>query len=186
MEIRMATMADSKNILEIYRPYIEETAISFEYEVPGLDEFEERVSGILKNYPYLVAEEDGKILGYSYATRFKVRKAYDHVVEASIYVDRQAKGRGIGRALYTELEKYLLKQNVFVLYACITETDRKDDEHLTDDSIKFHERMGYREIGRHKNSGYKFGKWYGIIWMEKVIGDRPDVPEPFIPISEME
>ncbi len=186
MEIRMATMADSKDILEIYRPYIEETAISFEYEVPGLDEFEERVSGILKNYPYLVAEEYGKVLGYAYATRFKVRKAYDHVVEASIYVDRQAKGRGIGRALYTELEKYLLRQNVFVLYACITETDRDDDEHLTDDSIKFHERMGYREIGRHEKSGYKFGKWYGIIWMEKVIVDRPEMPEPFIPISEIE
>ena len=95
MKIRMATAEDSKGILEIYRPYIEETAISFEYEVPGIDEFSDRVSGILMDYPYLVAEEDGRILGYAYATRFKARKAYDHVVEVSIYVDRDAKGRGI-------------------------------------------------------------------------------------------
>ena len=185
MEIRMATLADSKDILEIYRPYIEDTAVSFEYDVPEIEEFSDRISGTLKNYPYLVAVEDGRIMGYAYASRFKVRKAYDHVVEVSIYVDREARGRGIGRALYTELEAYLLRQNIYVLYACITVTERKDDEYLSDDSVRFHERMGYREIGRHERSGYKFGKWYGIIWMEKVLCDRPDEPEPFIPLSEL-
>lgn len=186
MKIRMATAEDSKDILEIYRPYVEETAISFEYDVPEIEEFSDRVSGILMDYPYLVAEEDGRILGYAYATRFKARKAYDHVVEVSIYVDRDAKGRGIGRELYTELEKYLLGQNVFLLCACITATERDDDEFLTDDSIKFHTAMGYRVAGRHDKIGYKFGRWYGIIWMEKDLSDRPDEPGPFIPFSEKE
>lgn len=179
MLIRSAVPADAGEILKIYAPYVEKTAISFEYEVPTHEEFQSRVEGILANYPYLVAVEDGEIVGYSYASRFKPRKAYDHVAEVSIYIAEDHKGKGIGRALYEELEQQLVAKNVFVAYACITETERANDEYLTDDSINFHTKMGYRLVGRHELCGYKFGRWYSMIWMEKVLAPRPAHPEEF-------
>ena len=103
--IRSAVPEDSGDILKIYAPYVEKTAISFEYDVPSHEEFRSRVEGILAEYPYLLAVEDGEIVGYAYASHFKPRKAYDHVAEVSIYIAENHKGKGIGRALYEELEK---------------------------------------------------------------------------------
>ena len=179
MMIRSAVPEDSGDILKIYAPYVERTAISFEYDVPSQEEFRSRVEGILAEYPYLVAVEDGEIVGYAYASHFKPRKAYDHVAEVSIYIAENHKGKRIGRALYEELEKQLVSRNVFVAYACITDTDRPDDEYQTDDSINFHTKMGYRMVGRHELCGYKFGRWYSMIWMEKVLAPRPEHPEEF-------
>lgn len=183
MKIRTARPEDAVEILKIYAYYVRETAITFEYDVPQEEEFRNRISETLKNYPYLVAEEGGKIAGYAYASIFKGRIAYQHSAEVSIYIDREFRGRGIGRALYEELERELLKQNVFTLYACITVTDRKDDPFLNDDSAIFHGRMGYRLCGRHENCGYKFSRWYSMIWMEKNIGNRPEHPDDFIPFG---
>ena len=185
MEIRIATPEDAREILEIYAPYIENTAISFEYEVPSLEEFRGRIENTLKRYPYLVAVENGRIIGYSYASNLKIRRAYDHTAEVSIYVDQNHKGRGIGRALYAELEKYLVRQNIFQVYACITGTDRPDDEYVNDSSEKFHSKMGFRLTGRHDNCGYKFGKWFNMFWMEKILAERPEHPDDFIPFSRL-
>ena len=186
MEIRIAKPEDAGDILKIYAYYIENTAISFEYDVPTEAEFRKRVEDILKKHPYLVAVDGGRIVGYAYASPFKARVAYKHSCEVSIYIDRNYHGRGIGRALYEELERLLLKQNVINLYACITETDRPDDPYLTDDSVRFHTRMGYRLVGRHENCGYKFDRWYSMIWMEKFIADRPGHPEDFVPFGELD
>ena len=101
------------------------------------------------------------------------------MAEVSIYIAENHKGKRIGRALYEELEKQLVSRNVFVAYACITDTDRPDDEYQTDDSINFHTKMGYRMVGRHELCGYKFGRWYSMIWMEKVLAPRPEHPEEF-------
>lgn len=184
MQIRTATPNDAEELLKIYAPYVENTAISFEYTVPTLNEFKERIKNILSEYPYLVAIDNGKIIGYAYASHFKEREAYSHTVEVSIYIDRAEHGKGIGKSLYTELEKILASQNVFIIYACIAIPDGHD-EHLSDGSVKFHTKMGYHTVGRHNLCGYKFGKWYSMIWMEKVIMPRKDKPQPFRRFSEL-
>lgn len=184
--VRTATLGDCEALLEIYAPYVENTAISFEYDVPTAEDFRGRIERILKDYPYLVAEMDGQIVGYAYAGIFHGREAYKHAVETSIYVAQNARGKGVGSVLYRELEKSLLKQNVYILYACISRSERENDSHLTDASIRFHEHYGYKLVGVHENCGYKFNKWYSIVWMERLLCKRPANPEPFIPYSELQ
>ena len=183
MLIRLATVKDAEEILAIYAPYVRNTAITFEYDVPEIGEFRSRIESTLENYPYLVAVEEGKIVGYAYAGAFRKRAAYQHSVEMSIYLDEQYRQHGIGRLLYQELEKRLLKQNVFSVYAGVTTSDREDDDFVTDASIHFHEKMGYTMIGVHHLCGYKFDQWYNLAWFEKTLGIRPEKPVPFIPFS---
>jgi len=183
MQIRVATADDAEQLLAIYSPYVEQTAISFEYVPPTIEEFRERINNTLENYPYLVAEENGRILGYTYAGVFHGREAYKHSVETSLYVAMDERGRGLGAVLYSQLEEWLKRQKVYNMYACITYTDR-EDEYVTDASIRFHEKNGYVLVGKHQLSGYKFDRWYGVLWMEKMIGVRPEHPDPFIPFSK--
>jgi len=185
MEIRIAEPGDAEAIRSIYAPYVADTAITFEYDIPDVQEFQRRIENTLERYPYLVALEQGNVIGYAYAGPFRPRAAYQHSVEASIYVNRKQTGKGVGRILYTELEKILLRQNVYVMYACITATEREQDEHLTNKSILFHEHLGYTLAGRFFHCGYKFDKWYSMIWMEKRIGEQPDHPEAFLPYPDL-
>ncbi len=185
MQIRIATTKDAESIQKIYAPYVEKTAVTFDYDVPGIDDFQQRIVNTLKEYPYLVAFEQGRVIGYAYASSFHAREAYRHSAEVSIYLNENWHKKGVGRQLYQELEKRLIRQNVFILYACITTTERKNDENLTDASVRFHEKMGYTLIGKHNLCGYKFDKWYSVIWMEKLIADRVDRPNAFVPFSEL-
>lgn len=169
--IRKATAGDAKALLDIYAPYIEKTAITFEYEVPALEDFENRIRQISKSYPYIVAIEGGKAVGYAYASQYKARAAYLRSVETSIYLDINARHHGIGRRLYSELEKMLQKQGILNMNACITFID-KPDEHLPLDSVHFHETMGFKRCAHFHKIGYKFNKFYDIIWMEKMIGEH--------------
>ena len=169
--IRVACIKDAEELLEIYSYYVENTAITFEYDVPTLAEFEERMKRIIEEYPYIVMEMDGKIVGYAYAGQFKNRPAYDWCVETSIYVHKDYKGRGIGRELYRVLEDILKLQNILNLNACIAYID-EDDEYLNKDSTYFHEKMGYRLVGEFYKCGYKCNRWYNMIWMEKFIGEH--------------
>lgn len=168
MLIRSAATEDADRLLEIYSYYVENTAISFEYETPSLEEFRGRISHTLEKYPYLVAEENGVIQGYAYAGIFKGRAAYDHCCEVTIYLDRDSKGKGYGKALYEALEDALKKQGIINLYACIGDPI-VEDEYLTKDSEKFHQHMGYTKVGEFHRCGYKFGRWYNMIWMEKIV-----------------
>lgn len=170
-EIRLATVEDAPKLLEIYRYYVESTAITYEYDVPSLEEFEKRIENVLKNFPYLVAEQDGTILGYAYASKFHERAAYQWSVEMSIYLDKDQKRNGLGRMLYEELEKRLKAQGILNLYACIGYPE-KEDEYLTYDSVRFHEKMGYKLIGEFHKCGKKFDRWYNMVWMEKIIGEH--------------
>ncbi len=183
MEIRIASIKDAESIRSIYAPYVIETAVSFEYEVPSVEEFERRISYTLNKYPYLVAVEQGKIVGYAYASAFHPRIAYQHSAELSIYLDRDYRRKGIGKRLYNKLEELLLMQNVYLVHACIASPD-EEDEHLTADSERFHEKLGFKLSARHDRCGYKFGKWYSIVWMDKVIKERPENPEDFIPFHK--
>lgn len=173
--IRLVKPEDAGRLVEIYAPYVKQTAVTFEYEVPSVAEFRKRIESILKKYPYLVAEQDGEITGYAYAGVFIERPAADWAAEAAIYVDRGRRRSGVGRALYEALEKALIRQNILNINACIA-CPEAEDEYLTYDSIRFHERMGYRMAGRFHQCGYKFGH-YDLVWMEKHLGEHPAKPE---------
>lgn len=180
-KIRVATVNDAEKLLEIYAPYVEHTAITFEYEVPTVDEFRRRIENVLQRYPYLVAENNGKLLGYAYAGSFKERAAYDWAVETSIYVREDLKRKGIGSLLYNALEEALKKQGILNVNACIAYTENEND-YLTNDSVRYHEKFGYKTVAHFHKCGYKNNTWYDMVWMEKFIGEhlenQPDV-KPF-------
>lgn len=169
--IRTAGVKDADKLLEIYAPYVERTAVTFEYEVPLKEEFEKRIQRTLEKYPYLVAESDCEILGYAYAGSFHARPAYDWAVETSIYVKQNQKRKGVGRTLHDALENVLKEQNILNMNACIAYIE-KEDEYLTRDSVIFHTHMGYRMVGEFYECGYKFNRWYNMVWMEKHIGQH--------------
>lgn len=171
MTIRSATISDAEEILSIYAPYVEQTAITFEYDVPSVEEFRQRIAKTLERYPYLVAEDDTGIVGYAYAGVFKARAAYDWCVETSIYVRMNAHGHGIGKRLYAELELLLKQQGILNVNACITWADLPD-EYVTHQSPEFHSHLGYAKCAHFHKCGYKFGRWYDMIWMEKMIGEH--------------
>lgn len=167
--IRDAKLEDAERILEIYAYYVENTAISFEYDVPTLSEFQDRMKNTMKRYPYLVVEKDGKIQGYTYAHPFVGRAAYGWSCELTIYLDHRAKRAGLGRMLYEELEKRLSAMGILNLYACIGYLE-VEDEYLNKNSAEFHAHLGFVKVGEFHKCGYKFGRWYDMIWMEKIIG----------------
>lgn len=184
IEICQAELEDAKGLLAIYAPYVEETAITFEYEVPSLDDFRERMREIMRFYPYLVAKRDGAIIGYAYASAFHERAAYQWSAEVTIYLAKAARGQGLGRKLYQELETYLKQMGVLNLNACIASTS-KEDTHLTNTSQKFHEALGYHLVGRFHKTGYKFERWYDMIWMEKALGEHPTPPKALRSFQEI-
>lgn len=182
--IRIATEEDAKELLAIYEGYVRNTAITFEYEVPSEEEFRGRIRHTLEKYPYLAAEEDGKIVGYAYAGPFHERAAYDWAVETSIYVAADCRQHGVGRKLYEVLEENLKKQGILNVNACIA-YPRVEDEYLTKDSVKFHEKLGYQMVGTFHECGYKFNRWYDMVWMEKFIGEHRKNQPGMIPFSEI-
>lgn len=184
IKIRPATEADAAEILNIYAPYITDTAITFEYDVPTLEEFTGRIRHTLEKYPYLVAVRDSEIIGYAYAGAFYGRAAYDWSAETTIYVKKGCRHSGVGKLLYQALETALKAQNIINLYACIGYPE-EDDEYLTKNSKQFHEHLGYRLIGEFRKCGYKFGRWYHMVWMEKMIGEHPEKPERVKRFSEI-
>lgn len=177
IKIRTATGQDAPALLAIYTPYVEHTAITFEYTVPSPEEFAGRIRHTLENYPYLVAELDGRVVGYAYASAFKSRAAYDWSAETSIYTDRSLQHMGIGTALYTALEELLTRQQICNLCACIAYPNPA--------SIAFHEGFGYRMAAHFTASGYKAGRWHDMVWMEKTLCPHTVPPAPFIPFSKL-
>lgn len=177
IQIRMATVEDAKVLLEIYKPYVEQTTITFEYEVPSIKEFASRIQNTLLRYPYLVAELGDEVVGYAYASPFKSRAAYDWSVETSIYVKQSIRGKGVGKKLYAALETYLKAQHIVNINACITYPNNA--------SIGFHEQLGYKKVAHFTKCGYKLGQWCDMIWMEKMLGEHDEVPLPVCSIQEV-
>ena len=184
--IRTATPDDAAALLQIYRPYVEETAITFEVETPSLEEFRNRIVRTMQKYPWIVLEdENGTIIGYAYANTFKGRAAYNWSVETSIYLDRDCRGRGLGHTLYDALEDILRRMNIRNLNACIACTDREDDPYLGKGSVRFHKKFGYTIVGTFHDCGFKLGNWYSMVWMEKMIGAHDGAPEDVIWFPEL-
>ena len=157
--IRLATDRDLSAMLAIYKPYVEETTYSFEYDTPCLRTFTQRFYDHVAQFPWLVWEEDGVVLGYAYAGAPWERAAYRWCAEVSIYLHPSIHGRGIGRELYAVLEDILTKQGYRVAYALITTEN--------EGSVRFHEKLGYRYHSTFENCGYKMGRWLGVIWLQK-------------------
>lgn len=182
--IRCANPQDAEALVKIYAPYVEKTAITYEYEVPTVENFRKRIENTLEKYPYLVAEREGEILGYAYTGTYIGRAAADWAVETSIYIKEGQVKSGVGRMLYQAIEEITKAQNILNLNAAIASSE-EDDEHLTKNSIQFHEHMGYQLVGEFHKCGYKFGKWYNLTWMEKWLGEHVDTPEKMIPFPEL-
>jgi phosphinothricin acetyltransferase len=177
--IRIATEADVPQILAIYAPYITDTTITFEYHVPSEEAFLARFRSITAQFPWLVWEENGKILGYAYGSAPFERDAYRWCAEDSVYLRPEAKGRGIGKKLCTALEKILFYQGYRRIYAIIAAENRE--------SITFHQKLGYRHLGEFPDAGFKFGRWVGIVWMDKqaFFVDLPsNFPRPWAAIRQ--
>ncbi len=177
MIIRTASPEDAPELLGIYAPYVRDTAVTFEYQVPSQAEFTDRIRRITEKYPCLAAQDGSRLLGYTYASVFKDRAAYSWSVETTIYVDREARRRGIGKRLYAALEDCLRRQNICSLCACIA--------YPNPDSIGFHESLGYRTVAHFHDSGFKQGTWYDMVWMEKELCPHTVPPKPFIPFPNL-
>lgn len=183
--IRTANAQDAADILQIYAPYVQNTAISFEYEIPTLAEFRERIVNTLRRYPYIVAEQDGEIIGYAYMGAFSARAAYNWAAEVTVYLKDGKRKMGLGGKLYTKLETIAKAQNIISLKACIAYPEI-EDEYLTQNSVQFHAHLGYAIVGRFRKCGYKFARWYDVLWMEKLIGVHSENPLPLIPFAELD
>lgn len=174
IRIRTAKVEDAEKLLDIYSFYVKNTAVTFEYEVPSVEEFQNRIRHILEHYPYLVAEADDEIIGYAYAGRLRPRAAFAWDVELSVYLKKDIRRAGIGKQLYTLMEEILKEQGVVKAVALIT---KPMDEYSSFNSVQFHEKMGYAHAGELKDCGYKFGRWYTLLYMDRQIG---------IPTGEMQ
>ena len=172
--VRAAAPEDAEQLLEIYTPFVisEDSSlsnVSFELAAPDVEEFRQRIQDISKQFPYLVGEVNGQILGYVYCHPYRERLAYQWAVEVTIYLAPAGQGKGLGRLLYETMEKLLCLQGVTMAYSCITVGN--------DHSIKMHEALGYRLIGTFTNSGYKNGQWLDTVWLEKQLQPCPKQPD---------
>lgn len=165
MTIRDATPDDAASLLEIYRPFVHQTSVSFEGEPPGVEEFRARMANAQSRWAWLVAERDGVVAGYAYATSFRSRAAYRWTTETSAYVREGHRGTGIAKRLYTELLATLAKKGFCNAYAGITLPNEA--------SVALHRSLGFLPVGVFKRAGWKFGTWHDVSWWQLALRDTP-------------
>lgn len=178
IKLRLAAVEDAERILEIYMPYVLNTAITFEWEVPSLSEFRQRIEDIAAVYPYLVCEADGRIVAYAYAHRYLGRAAYAWTAELSVYVEEAYCRRSIGTALYTALTEILRLQNVRNLYALVSDKNEK--------SFALHRKIGFEKIAVYNKIGYKFNRWHNVAVFEMLLGEHCDLTPSIVPFPNLE
>jgi phosphinothricin acetyltransferase len=162
---------DAAACAAIYAPSVESTPISFELTAPDAAGFARRIEKYAATHQFLVAEEDGEVVGYAYACRWRERSAYDWAVEVSVYVDAAQQGKGVGRALYAELLDRLRAQGFRVAVAGITLPNPA--------SIALHERLGFERVGALGRIGWKVGAWHDVgYWQLLLAPDAADPPAP--------
>ena len=170
MNIRMATEDDAAAVAAIYRPFVLETAITFEIEPPDEPEMRTRIRSALASHAWLVAEEQQDIVGYAYGTTHATRAAYRWSVNVSVYLRPSVHRRGIGRGLYTSLFSVLAAQGYVMAFAGITLPNEK--------SVGVHEAMGFKPVGIYHHAGHKRGQWHDVGWWERPLSPRTDTPSP--------
>lgn len=177
MIIRAAKLTDTPAILAIYAPFVTHSAITFEYIVPTVSEFTERIQIIQEQFPFLVAESDGRVLGYAYASRHRDRTAYQWSVETSVYVHPDGQRQGIARQLYTSLFDLLRRQGYYNACAGITQPNAKSEA--------FHRSMGFESIGCYANVGFKLGAWHSVEWFQFTLQPHQPSPTKPVPVSRI-
>jgi L-amino acid N-acyltransferase YncA len=170
LSIRAATAEDCGRILSIYGYYVKNTIVSFEYEVPGLDEMESRMQNIQAKYPYLVAELNGIIVGYAYAADFRYRSAYQWSPESTIYLSHEIHGKGIGHILYSRLFELLRLQGFYNVFGGVGLPNEA--------SVKLHLKCGFTVVGTYRNIGYKHKGWHSTQWFQLILDEHPIEPAP--------
>lgn len=175
--IRLATVHDTEQILEIYSPYVQTTNISFETTTPTKEEMALRIERVLLNNPWIVLEEGNVVLGYAYASKHRERAAYKWAVDTSIYVRQECRGKGIGKELYTALISILKLQGYCNVYAGICLPNES--------SVGIHEYFGFRKIAHYNNVGYKFGQWHDVGWWELFLREHDSEPIPPLPLNSI-
>jgi L-amino acid N-acyltransferase YncA len=173
VRVRFADESHAAAIADIYRPIVESTAISFETDPPGRDEMARRIIETTRQHPWLVCEIGGRVAGYAYATRHRVRSAYRWSVDTSVYVDESFRQGGVGRGLYASLFAILAAQGYFNAYAGIALPNAA--------SVGLHEAVGFRKIGVYQRVGYKFGEWRDVGWWQLELKAHEQSPaEPLV------
>ena len=175
--IRLAHEGDARPIAAIYGAIVRETPISFEVEPPDDAEIAQRIRQTLVQYPWLVYERDGRVVGYAYASQYHVRAAYQWSVNVTVYIDERCRRAGVGRALYTSLFRILVKQGYYNAYAGITLPNPG--------SVGLHEAMGFVPVGVYRLVGFKFGRWHDVGWWQLALQEKIDVPALPRPIAEI-
>jgi L-amino acid N-acyltransferase YncA len=177
MHIRLAEERDAEPVAAIYRPEVLETPITFEIEPPTVEEFRRRIRETLATHPWLVCERDGEVLAYAYASVHRARAAYRWGVDVTVYNHRQARGIGIGRALYTGLLGILPLQGFCTAYAGITLPNAG--------SVGLHQSMGFQPVGVYRRVGYKLGAWRDVGWWDLTLQPHPAEPAEPRPLPEL-
>lgn len=177
IEICIANKDDIKYILDIYSYYILNSSATFEIDIPDFYEFANRVEHIQEKYPYLVAKINNKVVGYTYASPLRTRKAYEYSCETTIYLHYNFINKSIGTKLYNTIFDYLKKQNILNIYACITYSNTE--------SVFFHKKFGFKKVAHFHNCGFKHNVWHDILWLEKTIGKHSKKPHPFINFNKL-
>ena len=177
LTFRLVRAIDCARILMIYAPYVRDTALTFEVEVPTIEAFVERTERIASRYPYIVCEENGEIVGYAYASRHRERDGYRYDVDMSVYVAQGHQGSGVAAQLYERLLVLLERLGYYNAYAaCVAVNER---------SRRFHEKFGFVLVGTHHKTGYKLGQWYDAVWLEKMLRDHGEAPGEILGIAEL-
>jgi phosphinothricin acetyltransferase len=169
MRIRPADPAtDAAACAAVYAPYVLDTAISFEEEPPGEAEMRRRIESTAARYPWLVAEDDGRVVGYAYASQHRERAAYRWAVDVAVYLDPSCHRRGIGRALYEALVDELAGQGFRIACAGITLPNPA--------SVALHQKLGFEFVGTYRRIGWKSGSWHDVAWYQRPLGPANDGP----------
>ena len=171
MIIRSVLPEDAAAIAAIYAPYVTDTVITFELDAPDEAEMRARIAHVTATHPWLVAERDGRVVGYAYGSAYRTRAAYRWVAEVGIYVALDARGGGIGRPLYTALLEALERAGYVAAMGVMTVPN--------DASSAIHERLGFRHVGTQPGIGYKHGRWHDVaFWQRDLAPRQEDPPEP--------
>ncbi|HEY0196975.1 MAG TPA: GNAT family N-acetyltransferase [Rhodanobacter sp.] len=175
--IRVACDEDAAAVHAIYAPSVASDTATFETELPGIPAMRERIRTRLQHYPWLVWEEDGNVLAYAYAGRFRERAAYDWIAETSIYVHADAQRRGIARRLYGVLLESMRRQGITQAVGVITLPGRA--------SVAMHEAMGFTAAGVWRQCGYKLGQWWDVGVWQKELRVADAAPSAVIPFPQL-
>ena len=178
MKLKVADPRDAQQVLSIYEPYVKETSLTFEIDIPSVEEFAERIIQYTKEWPWLVATMNGQIAGYAYASKYRERKGYQWCVECSVYVSSDHMRKGVGEKLYRTLFELLRLQGYRNVYAVINLPNER--------SVLFHERLGFKWFATYEKVGYKLGRWKDVGWWQLIINEYNDEPSAPVPFAQLD